>query len=230
MIEKRRREAALDIKNATLHYLGYNGQSLTDEEDRRIDEAIAEVIEVACPKTVHRVFPLSHVKENLTVPAELDLNYSSLHELLADSADVLILAATLGLELDRRLRYYARTDAARLVLMDAAASALVERVCDELQEALPYDSYTFRFSPGYGDVPLLLQKQIVRVLETPKRIGMTLTRSLLMIPQKSITGIVGIGGGPKEPTCKGCALFEHCDFRMRGTVCYATNEKKPDRD
>ena len=220
----------MDIKNETLHYLGYTGQSLTDEEDRRIDEAIAEVIEVARPMTVHRVFPLSREENRLSVPAELDLNYSSLHELLADAGDVLILAATLGLELDRRLRYYARIDASRLVIMDAAASALVERVCDKLQEALPFDSYTFRFSPGYGDVPLLLQKQIVRVLETQKRIGMTLTRSVLMVPQKSITGIVGIGGGPGKRSCKGCSLFDHCEFRKRGTVCYATNEKKPDRD
>jgi hypothetical protein len=220
----------LDIKKETLHYLGYSGQSLTEEEDRRIDEAIAEVIEAAQPKTVHRVFPIAREGNSLSIPADIDLNYPDLQKLLIDSHDVLILAATLGLELDRRLRYYARIDAARLVLMDAAASAWVERVCDDLQEALPYDSYTFRFSPGYGDVPLAMQKQIVRVLETPKRIGMTLTRSLLMVPQKSLTGIIGIGGGPNKPTCKGCALFEHCDFRMRGTVCYATNDTKPDRD
>jgi len=218
----------LDIKNETLHYLGYTGQSLTAEEDRQIDDAIAEVIEVARPKTVHRVFPLSREEEKLSVPADLDLNYSSLHELLADVGEVLILAATLGLELDRRLRYYARTDASRLVIMDAAASAWVERVCDELQEALPFDPYTFRFSPGYGDVPLLLQKQIVRVLETQKRIGMTLTQSLLMIPQKSITGIVGIGGVSKKRSCAGCALFDHCEFRKRGTTCYATKEQMPE--
>ena len=220
----------MNIKKETMNYLGYNGQSLSEEEDRRIDDAITEVIEASEPKTVHRVFPLSREENILSVPADLSLNYPDLKELLIDSHDVLILAATLGLSLDRRLRYYARTDAARLVLMDAAASALVERVCDELQEALPFETYTFRFSPGYGDVPLTMQKQIVRVLETQKRIGMTLTQSLMMIPQKSITGIVGIGGGKEKRSCKGCALFEHCDFRKRGTVCYATNDTKPGKD
>ncbi len=213
----------MDIKKETLHYLGYTGQRLSEEENRRIDAAISEVCEAACPGTVHRVFPISRDEKRISIPADLDLNYSDLISLLSDSDEVLVLAATLGLELDRRLRYYARTDASRLVIMDAAASALVERVCDDLQKALPFEKYTFRFSPGYGDVPLLLQKQIVRVLETQKRIGLTLTRSLLMVPQKSITGIVGIGGASKKKSCEGCALFDTCEFRKRGTVCYATN-------
>ncbi|MBN1891955.1 MAG: hypothetical protein JW780_04175 [Clostridiales bacterium] len=220
----------MDIKKETLNYLGYNGQSLTDKEDQQIDDAIAEVVEVSNPKTTHRVFPVTREGDKLSIPADLDLNYSDLVRLLSDSHQVLIIAATLGLELDRRLRYYAKTDASRLVLMDAAASALVERVCDDFQEALPFRKYTFRFSPGYGDVPLVMQKQIVRVLDTQRQIGMTLTRSLMMIPQKSITGIVGIGGRPIRRSCEDCALFGHCEFRKRGTVCYATNDTTQDKD
>jgi len=214
----------MGIREETLRYLGYSGQVLTDEEDKRVSDAIAELISVANPLSSHRVFPLTVSDGKLSVPAEIDLNYPDLYRLLEKSHSVLLIAATLGLELDRRLRYYAKTDASKLVIMDAAASALIEQYCDDLQEKLPFTGYTFRFSPGYGGVPLTMQKEIVRVLETEKRIGLTLTGSLLMIPQKSLTGIVGIGGEKKSRSCEGCRLFDQCEYRKRGAVCYKVSQ------
>lgn len=218
----------MGIKEETLQYLGYTGQTLSGKDHESIDAAITEVQKIAEPRTVHRVFSLESKQGQLSVQADLSLQSSDLQKLLKNRHSVLILAATLGLEVDRRLRYYAKTDTSHMVIMDAAASALVEQVCDELQDRLPFQNYSFRFSPGYGDVPLDLQKQIVRVLETQKRIGMTLTKSLMMLPQKSITGIVGIGGiGEKESqqSCQGCRLFEDCEYRKRGTVCYKTESQ-----
>ena len=109
---------------------------------------------------------------------------------------------------------------ARYVVMDAAASALVEETCDHLQESLPFSHLTFRFSPGYGDVPLSLQKQLLKVLDAGKRIGLTLTPSMLMVPQKSISGIVGIGKEAIKRTCSGCQMMDHCEYRSNQTVCY----------
>jgi hypothetical protein len=212
----------MDIREETLRYLGYSGQALTDEENRRVSDAIAELMSLANPMSSHRVFPLTVLDGKLSVPAEIDLNYPDLYQLLEKSHSVLLIA--LGLELDRRLRYYAKTDASKLVIMDAAASALIEQYCDDLQEKLPFTGYTFRFSPGYGGVPLTMQKEIVRVLETEKRIGLTLTGSLLMIPQKSLTGIVGIGGEKKSRSCDGCRLFDQCEYRKRGAVCYKVSQ------
>lgn len=214
----------MGIAEETLRYLGYTNQPLTEGEANLLSESIAEVIDLAKPMTSYRVFPLNFSEGEISVPAGINLNYPDLQDLLKSSHSVLLLAATLGLELDRRLRYYAKTDAARMVIMDAAASALIEQVCDELQAQLPFSEYTFRFSPGYGGVPLTMQKEMVRVLEAEKRIGLTLTDSLLMLPQKSITGIVGIGGRMKKRSCKGCKLFEQCDYRRRGTVCYKVSQ------
>lgn len=214
----------MGIKEETLRYLGYSGQELTSEEERRVSDAIVELISVAHPLSSHRVFPLMVSDGKLSVPAEIELNYPDLYLLLENSHSVLFIAATLGLELDRRLRYYAKTDASKMVIMDAAASALIEQFCDDLQDELPFTGYTFRFSPGYGGVPLTMQKEIVRVLETEKRIGLTLTDSLLMVPQKSMTGIVGIGGRMTKRSCAGCRLFEQCEYRKRGAVCYKVSQ------
>ena len=51
-----------------------------------------------------------------------------------------------------------------------------------------------RFSAGYGDLPLGVQREIFAALDCPKHIGLTLNDSLLMSPTKSVTAIVGISG------------------------------------
>ena len=48
-----------------------------------------------------------------------------------------------------------------------------------------------RYSPGYGDVPLSIQKDFFRLLNC-KRIGLSLMDSLIMAPEKSVTAFIGI--------------------------------------
>lgn len=100
---------------------------------------------------------------------------------------VFIVAVTLGLKVDRFLRQESVKSTADLLFADAVASALVEALCDKVQEILPADTKP-RFSPGYGDLPLSLQKPILNFLKTD---GITLTETNLMIPTKSVTFIAG---------------------------------------
>ena len=50
-----------------------------------------------------------------------------------------------------------------------------------------------RFSPGYGDLSLEVQKEIFSLLDCPRKIGVSLGDSLLMTPSKSVTAIIGYG-------------------------------------
>jgi cobalamin-dependent methionine synthase I len=49
-----------------------------------------------------------------------------------------------------------------------------------------------RYSPGYGDLPLEMQREIIRALDCGRTIGVTLTESLLMQPSKSVTAVIGM--------------------------------------
>jgi len=49
-----------------------------------------------------------------------------------------------------------------------------------------------RFSPGYGDLPLSIQPQMISATNANKYLHISVNESLLMIPQKSITAIIGI--------------------------------------
>ena len=79
-------------------------------------------------------------------------------------------------------------------MFDALATERIEALCDVFCEDIEkeYGKTRPRFSAGYGDLPLELQREIFSVLDCPKSIGLTLTDSLLMSPSKSVTAIVGI--------------------------------------
>ncbi len=49
-----------------------------------------------------------------------------------------------------------------------------------------------RFSPGYGDLPLAVQREFMTLLDCAHLIGINLNESLLMSPSKSVTAIIGM--------------------------------------
>lgn len=105
----------------------------------------------------------------------------------------ILFAATLGSGVDRLLMQSALRSPAHQYIADAAASALIEALCDRAEEDLcGMRPHTHRFSPGYGDLPLQLQPALLRLLDAQRHIGVALTDSLLMTPTKSVTAIIGL--------------------------------------
>jgi cobalamin-dependent methionine synthase I len=108
-------------------------------------------------------------------------------------------------------------------LLDRAGSFAVESLAKNTEDALrralaPKDlSVSMRFSPGYCDWPVEEQFKLIKIIDFAKA-GVTLTKSCVMIPKKSISAVVGIG--PKELFAKAkspCALcnMKVCDYRRK---------------
>src|SRR5699024_4636248 len=81
---------------------------------------------------------------------------------LSKSKECLLIAATLGHAVDTRIRYYEKVSMNNAVILDACATAAIEQICDkiciEIQDQLAKDKrLTYRFSPGYGDLPIQIQ-------------------------------------------------------------------------
>ena len=72
-----------------------------------------------------------------------------------------------------------------------------------------------RFSPGYGDFSILHQKELLQMLEAPKKIGLTLTEGYMLTPTKSVTALLGMSKDAKECDIKGCEACtkEDCIYR-----------------
>ena len=67
-----------------------------------------------------------------------------------------------------------------------------DRLCARLAQQFPDRQLTDRFSPGYGDLTLEMQRDVMAALDCGRTIGITLTDSLLMTPSKSVTAIIGM--------------------------------------
>ena len=148
--------------------------------------------------------------------------------MLAGCDRAVLLACTLGARFDAKLLAIQARDMAKAVIYDALGSAFVEAGCDQAERDIaarfPDLFLTDRFSPGYGDLPLDIQPALCAALDTGRRLGVTVTPSLLMNPVKSVTAVIGLSDAPQPARVRGCGacnLRETCQFRKEGKTCGA---------
>ena len=112
--------------------------------------------------------------------------------------DVVFLCGTLGAEFDVWQRRLSVLSAADAFLSQQLGLDAVERLMDELEDEARAKveaerrKLSPRRSPGYGELPLELSREIVTALDATKRIGVSLTESNLLVPSKSVTAICEI--------------------------------------
>lgn len=118
----------------------------------------------------------------------------SLAKFLAPCTSAVLFAATLGMGVERYLCSLESSGAANVFFADAAASAFIEAVCDRAEEMISerFGNVTGRFSPGYGDLSLDIQAPLLSALNAGRMLGVTLTDSMLMIPRKTVSAIIGV--------------------------------------
>lgn len=107
------------------------------------------------------------------------------------------------------------------LVFDACASAYLEYLADNYEDANLKKPHTFRFCPGYGNTKTSDIREIFKFIDSSK-LGVRLLDSNLMVPMKTMCGIIGIGNESKKK-CDNCLVFEKCDFRKRGVTCYKKN-------
>lgn len=139
---------------------------------------------------------------------------------LDDCESAVIIAATLGIGIDSEASKLMITDMSKAVVFDALASAFLENQTNEYEESLNLGPHTFRFAPGYGDIPLELNDIFIDSLSLTKRIGIGKSSNHLMLPQKSIIGICGVGKA-LAPVCGHCPRLNSCSLRKDNLRCYS---------
>lgn len=207
-------------KNNILKYLLYRGSDIPDELESLIDDCIEFVKKNYIGKYTYKVF----TKGDESLKSVCIGN--DIVELLETSNDVILMAVTLGQEVERYINKSTYIDLTKSVVMDAVASAVVESLANDINEMLE-ERYkprflTDRFSPGYGDMPIEVQKNFLDLLDAKKQIGLGTSSSGIMQPRKSITAIIGISNIEQKNRhrgCQACRLYKVCDFVKRGVTC-----------
>lgn len=209
-------------------YLGY-GKSKPDAQTRDDLEHISREMERSVKgRWVYEVLKTDTVTEDLVTfkASPVVLHGKQVAKLLKDCSRVYVMACTLGAHADRMIELKGFLSPTLGMLTDACASAWIESWCDRCQEEIakalePGEKLTFRFSPGYGDLPLSDQKPVLAQLQADKRLGLFLTESFLMTPRKSVVAILGVlppgkdRGTPNQcghAGCTECPLSETCSL------------------
>ena len=168
-----------------------------DELDERIRRCIGKMQQSAAPRSIHRRFPVRTKSPDLVFIADLTIRSKNLYKNLKGCDEVILFAATVGVGIDRLIRRSEVTSILGAAIYQAAGAAMIEAYADaevrNLADEAQKTGYTFRprYSPGYGDLPLSLQRDFSRLLDMEKWCGITLTDTLLMVPSKSITAFIG---------------------------------------
>lgn len=213
-------------KAEAARYMGVKGEP-DSAVSELLDRAEKQVREVLRPKYVYIETDISITDEGVLLGAMIEpLTGDDIRRHLKGCDKAVLLAATLSQEADKLIRQAAVTNMAYSLALDCICSAAIEQVCERAEEEIfsklsaPYR--TWRFSPGYGDLPLTLQRGFLLALNAQRRIGLTVTDSSLLIPSKSVTAVIGISDVQVTKGSRGCAVCtmkDSCAYRLSGKIC-----------
>lgn len=178
--------------------LRYTGvREATDETVSLMEECISLARGKSAFKVCYTRLPIEVAEDTIDM-GFAKVKSAALQRALSGCDKAVVLAATIGIEMDRLVARYSALSPSKGLMLQAIGAERIECLCDLFCADLKAvavergESIRPRFSPGYGDLELELQRDIFYTLDCPRKIGLTLNDSLLMSPTKSVTAIVGI--------------------------------------
>lgn len=176
-------------------YLRTGGEPLEGALARRVEELSAAASNEIRPARTWRRFAVTDgavSSGNVKMPV-----FGTLARHLAGCNDVYLACATLGARFDAFQRRIAVTSGADAFILQAVGAAMIEKLMDSVEDGIRAElasgeALTVRYSPGYGDFPLSAQRDILSLLDACRRVGVSLTDTLLMTPSKSVSAVIGV--------------------------------------
>ena len=199
-------------RKEVLRYMGMNGSLPEDSLAPKIESCVAEVKAALDPRACYTLLALEREMDGTLNFGIGSVRSAALQKNLLGCRSVVLFAATVGIGVDR-LMQAGRLEPVKALIYQAAGAAAIEAYCDCLCEEIRVQAAAQglctrpRFSPGYGDFPLEHQREIFRVLDCPRKIGLTLTDSCIMVPVKSVTAVMGLSEEKTPCVISGC---ENC--------------------
>ena len=204
--------------------LGYKSGGAPEVVRELIDEILPRVPDYLEPQCGFTILPdgtLTITNDSLYCDGTLFTTGSIISKRLRKSTTLALFVATVGPGLEQWSRKLMATgDMLRGYIVDSIGSETVEQVADWLERKLEEKSQlhgwkiTNRYSPGYCGWSVAEQHKLFSFLPE-KFCGITLTESALMLPIKSVSGIIGLGPLVKREEYQ-CSICDMKDcFRRR---------------
>lgn len=152
----------------------------------RVAELSAAALKTIAPRRVWQRIDLPFHPESRKLSAHL-----------AGCSAAYLVCGTLGTAFDAFLRRVSVSSGADALIVQAVGAAAIEKCMDRLEDEIraelaPGETLVSRYSPGYGDFPLAAQRDVLARLDATRQIGVALTDTLLMVPSKSVSAVIGV--------------------------------------
>lgn len=178
--------------------LGYpNFESVQNREKQLLEEILKKILSVWEPKGTLKNSRILNFKDDKIICEEIEIPSKNLVQIFKNSHKITALLVTAGSKaVEYKEQLLKNNELTKATLADAILSELTDALADELnrfvlrQASLNGFKLTMRFSPGYGDLALNFQKNLLDFLDSNK-FQVTLTENYIMIPEKSVTALIG---------------------------------------
>ena len=182
-------------KKEILRYAGVT--AATNDVRILMDECLALCLDSISYNVCYSILPITCDAERINLGFAVT-DSKALAKNLGGCDSIVLFVATLGSGLDRLIARYSALSPSKAFMLQAIGAERIEALCDTFNQEITSELNNRskitvpRFSAGYGDLPLELQKDICRVLDCQRKIGVALQESLVMLPTKSVSAIIGI--------------------------------------
>ncbi|MFC2017995.1 vitamin B12 dependent-methionine synthase activation domain-containing protein [Chloroflexota bacterium] len=194
------RDVRID-KKRVYRRIGYSpGNRVSARISNLIDDYIDNVDHIIEPAYSYVIRDVEWVQESrVFIDGSITLESKVIAQLLEQCNKVAMFIMTIGSHLEETTRQLADDGLVlQSAILDAVGSNATEKVAgciqNEIEEIVREQGFSIspRFSPGYCDWDIRQQQMIFQVVDGDP-LGIHLTETCLMIPRKSISGIIGIG-------------------------------------
>lgn len=215
-----------DIKmniDEILRYSGFGKGEIKPYVMQRINEVKDEIFSALSCRACFAICDMS-VENNIVDFGTFCAKSEKLAKNLKDCEKAVVFCATVGIQIDRIIAKYSKLSQSIALIAQAAGASAIENFCDvlceQIEEKLKKDGFFLRprFSPGYGDFDISYQRDIFRLLDCTRKIGVSYTDSLQMIPSKSVTAVLGISRENMHCSkngCESCSMHDTCIYSRR---------------
>ena len=192
--EEKMKEVKLEVNispGQVSRALGYPESAPTTLEER-IGQTVTESLHLIKPAGIYTTLSIKSVADTV-VTDKITIRSRDVAALLKPCPKLSLFIVTIGPLLEQRAQ---ESDALDSLILDTLGSIAAEEAANRINGAISSEAKekgfktTRRYSIGYGDWDVTQQKELVDLLDG-RRIGVTLTESSIMLPQKSITAVLG---------------------------------------
>ncbi|MDY6907298.1 MAG: vitamin B12 dependent-methionine synthase activation domain-containing protein [Chloroflexota bacterium] len=211
-------------KGEVCRYLGYNGgRGPKPSISHLIDEELEEAQDLLHPSAHYQILDIKGVRKgHVLLDGGITLASDVLGVVMYRCKQAAVFVVNIGDDLEGRVALLMKAGKVlQGTILDAIGSDAAEKTACYLQERVHEvanssgNEITLRYSPGYCDWDVTEQRAIFKAMDSAP-IGVSLTDDCLMVPRKSVSGIIGMGPFERRPgkysPCRSCTKTD-CNIR-----------------